>query len=296
VVNQAMFEAAGLPIPAEDWTNDDALQMGLKLTSDEKGRHPNEAGFDVNNIKVWGFWGYPWANLCAAFWLHYGAAITDPNDHTKVTVNSPQMLEALAWRCKTVVPPPNGPMQSSCDLEPAFFDNAVAMKNEGSWSLVALENLTAKAGVRWVWRRFPGPKKETERMTFMGDTGMFLPKTDEKRQKGAWTWISWLFQPKQQAKWCLGTGFLPLQKGAFDYPTYQSALKEKPWWAASVEYMTHADPDHWGWYGSAGVKNAFEELTCNILAGKVLEKDLKAALGELEPKCLKAIKDATPAS
>ena len=132
-------------------------------------------------------------------------------------------------------------------------------------------------------------------MTFMGDTGMFLPKTDADRQKGSWTWISWLFQPKQQARWCLGTGFLPLQEGALNYPTYQAQTKDRPWWGQSAEYMGHADPDHWGWYGSGGSKQAFEEMTCNILAGKTKEADLKAALTEVEAKCKKAIADASPA-
>jgi ABC-type glycerol-3-phosphate transport system substrate-binding protein len=295
VLNQDMFDKAGIAMPGEDWTNDEVLDLGMKFTIDQNGKHPNEAGFDANNVKVWGVWEYPWANLCSAIWLHYGAAITDPNDHSKVTVNSPEMLEAMAWRCKQVLPPPNGPMHTTCELEPTFYDGAVAIRSEGSWSLVALENLTSKTGIRWVWRKWPAPKKETERMTFMGDTGMFLPKTDADRQKGSWTWISWLFQPKQQARWCLGTGFLPLQEGALNYPTYQAQTKDRPWWGQSAEYMGHADPDHWGWYGSGGSKQAFEEMTCNILAGKVKEADLKAALTEVEAKCKKAIADASPA-
>jgi len=124
---------------------------------------------------------------------------------------------------------------------------------------------------------------------------MFLPKTDEARQKGAWTWISWLFQPKQQATWCISTGFLPLQKGAYDYPTYQATIKEKPWWQKSAEYMPHADPITWGFYGAADSKNAFETFTCDVLSGKIREKDLKAALADVEAKCKKAIADATPA-
>jgi len=294
VINQGIFEEAGLPIPGEDWTNDQVLELGPQLTVDQKGLHPYDAGFDPDNIKVWGFWAYPWANLCSPIWLHYGAAITDPNDHSKVTVNSPEMLEAMAWRAKHVYPPPDGPFHCTCEMEPTFYDGAVAMRSEGSWSLVALENLTAKTGVRWVWRRWPAPKPEIERMTFMGDTGMFLPKTDDARQKGAWTWISWLFQPKQQARWCLGTGFLPLQQGAFDYPTYQAAIKEKPWWGQSAQYMAHADPDHWGWYGSLGCKQAVEELMCNIVARKTLEADLQAALDNVEQRCIKSIQDATP--
>ena len=141
---------------------------------------------------------------------------------------------------------------------------------------------------------FPGPAKETERKTFMGDTGMFLVKTNDAVQKAAWTFISWLFQPKQQARWCIGTGLLPLTKAAYEYPTYQAVVKDKPWWQKSVDYMSHADPDSWAWYGSLGCKTAVEELLKDIMARKVTEKDLKQALSDLEARMKKEIENATP--
>lgn len=46
-----IFDAAGLKPPT---TWDELVSIGQQLTVDANGKHPNEAGFDANNVKQWG--------------------------------------------------------------------------------------------------------------------------------------------------------------------------------------------------------------------------------------------------
>jgi multiple sugar transport system substrate-binding protein len=56
--NKGLLQKAGITPPSDDptkpWTWDQYLDALTKLTIDRNGKHPNEAGFDVNNVVQWG--------------------------------------------------------------------------------------------------------------------------------------------------------------------------------------------------------------------------------------------------
>lgn len=59
--NKDMFDAAGLPYPALDWSLEEFRELALQLTLDEDGRPANDPNFDPEAIKQWGFawWNNP---------------------------------------------------------------------------------------------------------------------------------------------------------------------------------------------------------------------------------------------
>jgi len=57
--NKAMFDAAKLPYPKDDWKLEDMMNMAVALTRDEKGTPASATGFDPTKIKQWGWaWSY----------------------------------------------------------------------------------------------------------------------------------------------------------------------------------------------------------------------------------------------
>ncbi|MDI9546685.1 MAG: sugar ABC transporter substrate-binding protein [Chloroflexota bacterium] len=53
--NKDMFDAAGLPYPAGNWTLEDFHNSALALTLDAEGRPATDPSFDAGNIDQWGF-------------------------------------------------------------------------------------------------------------------------------------------------------------------------------------------------------------------------------------------------
>ena len=100
--NKTIFEAAGVEMPTEPltWAPDGSgtfLPLMRKLTVDAGGKHPDEAGFDANNVKQWGFasWnhsGTQWLNWIAS---NGGTTIDEP--YGKFTFDEPKSVAALQW-------------------------------------------------------------------------------------------------------------------------------------------------------------------------------------------------------
>lgn len=95
--NKDMFDKAGLQYPNPKWTYDDILSLATKLTIDQSGKHPNEAGFDVEHVKQWGF---QYDNSVYRFYNMYtgynGAQYFD-NPLTKTEINTPNGIASLQW-------------------------------------------------------------------------------------------------------------------------------------------------------------------------------------------------------
>ena len=53
-INTGLFEAAGIPLPEDGWTWDDALDVALELTVDANGNNANSPDFDPENIAQYG--------------------------------------------------------------------------------------------------------------------------------------------------------------------------------------------------------------------------------------------------
>ena len=98
--NKAMFDEAGVPYqpsdPAHAWTWDEFVAAAEKLTSDVNGKHPNDDGFDVDQIHRYGvafdktFEGWTFYPF---IFSNGGQLVND--DGTRLLLDSPEATEAM---------------------------------------------------------------------------------------------------------------------------------------------------------------------------------------------------------
>lgn len=139
-INTEMFEKAGLDPANPPKTGEEFIAAATKLTIDANGKHPDEAGFDINNVKQWGM-GLP--NNHHGFYIWFalmnqqGQSLLD-NDQKKTNFDAAkgaetwQWLEDLIYKYKVVPKGQKAPMDD-------FKAGLTAMVVDGPWQLPGLE-------------------------------------------------------------------------------------------------------------------------------------------------------------
>lgn len=95
--NKAMFDAAGLDYPTDEWSYDRMREQAKLLTLDSEGRNATDPDFDPDDIVQWGWNSTPqhlWARHFARVW---GADICLNADCTEMTFTSPEVVAAFRW-------------------------------------------------------------------------------------------------------------------------------------------------------------------------------------------------------
>ncbi|MEF2245512.1 MULTISPECIES: ABC transporter substrate-binding protein [unclassified Paenibacillus] len=152
-MNTEMFEAAGLDPAKSPKTGEELIEYATKLTIDNNGKHPNEAGFDINNVKQWGI---GLQNNHHAFYLWY-ALMTQQGEaflskDAKETVfdmaksdKAWQFLQDLIYKHQVA---PKGQKAPFDD----FKAGLTAMAIDGPWQLAGLEG---QSTMKWATGVFP---------------------------------------------------------------------------------------------------------------------------------------------
>jgi multiple sugar transport system substrate-binding protein len=99
-INTALFDAAGIDVPTEGWTWDDALDIAQQMTLDANGNNATSPDFDPENITQWGIdiindgW---WRGFQS--YLQEWGSLTISEDGTTTTgiLNSEAAVKALEW-------------------------------------------------------------------------------------------------------------------------------------------------------------------------------------------------------
>lgn len=95
--NKAMFDAAGLAYPSDEWTYEDMRQAAIQLTLDAAGRTPTVPDFDPEAIEQWG-----WNGGLTFFWQRhlvraFGGELCANDDCTLMTFTWPETIAAAEW-------------------------------------------------------------------------------------------------------------------------------------------------------------------------------------------------------
>lgn len=96
-INNALFEAAGIPLPEDGWTWDDALDIALELTVDENGNNANSPDFDPENIVQYGIDIIPdgwWRGFQSYLYSWDAHTISPDGTTTQGYLNSENAVEA----------------------------------------------------------------------------------------------------------------------------------------------------------------------------------------------------------
>ena len=99
------------------------------------GKHPNEEGFDKDNVQVWAtYWTWPRFTVPSILWQFGGGVVNE--DVTKATLDSPESIAAIQYvqdlMCKYYV---MNPYQTGTPYggEP-YQNNQIAIWWEGTWT------------------------------------------------------------------------------------------------------------------------------------------------------------------
>lgn len=95
--NKALFDAAGLAYPTDEWTYDDMRTAAIQLTLDDQGRNPTDPNFDPAKIVQWG-----WNGGLTFFWQRHlvrgwGGDFCANEDCTLMNFTAPETILAVEW-------------------------------------------------------------------------------------------------------------------------------------------------------------------------------------------------------
>jgi multiple sugar transport system substrate-binding protein len=140
--NAALLEEEGITPPGfvegEIWDWDTFIANAKQLTIDANGRHPDDDGFDPDNIQRWGVdWPLWWIPIASAVHSNGGAFITE---EARLGLDSPEALEAMQRLSDLIyvhhVAPRTAAMADLGMTNTQMIDNGrLAMGVDGSWAL-----------------------------------------------------------------------------------------------------------------------------------------------------------------
>jgi multiple sugar transport system substrate-binding protein len=226
--NADLFDEMGITPPGfqddEIWEWDQFVEIAKQLTVDGNGRHPDDAGFDSDNIERWGVdWWLFWVIQYAMVGANGGTIL---NEDGLLALDSPEALEAYQRTIDLTylhhVAPRRAAVQQSLGMtnEQMLNNGRVAMIVSGSWQLnwtnpTTMDQITMGTGAlpkmtqpatymqahfhsalattphpeeSWQWLRFLATPFYT--LQFM-KTGLWLPsQTAQTTEEGMAEWIT----------------------------------------------------------------------------------------------------------
>jgi ABC-type sugar transport system, periplasmic component len=208
-VNKDLLAKAG--IKAAPATGAELIAAAQKLTVDKNGKHPNEAGFDADNVVQYGL-GFLMNHH--AFYQFYGLMCQQDSNFLSEDMSSVKIDEAKAVRAITYLQDfvfkykvtPKGEKSPVDD----FIAGKVAMFIDGPWQIGKL----VTSSVKWESARYP---KVFDKDAAWGAAEIFTfpnkQKSDSAKQKAVADFVRWMMA--NSALWGQ-SGQLPASKAGMD--------------------------------------------------------------------------------
>jgi multiple sugar transport system substrate-binding protein len=206
--NKQIFQKAGLPAPTNlTWNPTDGgtfLQAAQKLTVDQNGKHPTDAGFDATHIVQYGYVSEN--NAQEGFWNYIamnGGSIIDKQFGQNFLLNQPAAVAALQFQVDLinkyhVSPPATETNNNGGVANQKFEGGSAAMVALGSWELSGVSQQTK---IPWGVAALPaGPNGVMS--VFNGLTDAIYVKTPHPQE--AWELEQWL--GSAQSEHIMGSG------------------------------------------------------------------------------------------
>jgi multiple sugar transport system substrate-binding protein len=152
--SKPIFDAAKLPYPPAEaskaWTWNQFVDVAKKLTKDANGKTPNDAGFDKDNIKTFGYWGQQWWMPWLTFAVSNGGGMVS-QDGKKLMMDDPATIDAIQKMADVInvhhVSPVPGSQQMPGAIGTALLSGQVAMALDGTWDLLTLGTTKEQQGL-----------------------------------------------------------------------------------------------------------------------------------------------------
>lgn len=139
--NAEMFDDAGIDPPGfkddELWEWDDFVDICKQFTVDSRGRHPDDSGFDPDDIQIWAVdWPLWWIPIASAIYANGGSYIEDG----RVAIDSEEAIDAMQRLSDLIyvhhVAPRSASLSDLGMTNTQMIDTGrLAMAVDGSWAL-----------------------------------------------------------------------------------------------------------------------------------------------------------------
>jgi ABC-type glycerol-3-phosphate transport system substrate-binding protein len=190
-INTELFEEAGVDPEQPPQSGAEFIDIAQRLTRDTNGRHPNEEGFDANNVAVWGVHmnNIRWTPL-STIWQNGGDTISE--DGTQSLLNEEPVRQALQFWYDAIHTYQVAPVPVGFDSGDAYSNGRLAMWMNGSWGLNFIKDRPELGPpVTKIWRTPQWGSVQPN--TWMSAHVMAIPSgADEARQEAAADLILWL--------------------------------------------------------------------------------------------------------
>jgi multiple sugar transport system substrate-binding protein len=173
--------------PAKAWTWDQFLDIARKLTLDSAGKHPNETGFDANNVKQWGVFWPNWSLPRDVMVYSNGGDAYTPD--YKVKLGEPAAVEAMQQVADLANVHHVAPLSLTMERLnltgiQMLASGALAILVDGSWLLQDIAKQTFKYGA--------GVLPKMKNAVTEAQAHMHMIHKDTKNPDAAWKLLAFL--------------------------------------------------------------------------------------------------------
>lgn len=191
--NKDMFDKAGVPYPPsaldKAWTWDEFVATAKKLTIDKNGKHPDEEGFDSQNIVQFG------ASVENLTWQLETWALSNGGgfysaDGTEVRIGEDASIEAIQKVADLYLKDHVAPLsvgQTDDGIQRTLITGTVAMATNGQWNIGTSLNTAKKEGLNYGVAVLPYMKDKVTLNT--GGASVVFSQT--KHPEEAMEWLKW---------------------------------------------------------------------------------------------------------
>ncbi len=216
-----MFRKAGLDPnrPPKNWT--ELAAYGQKLTVRDASDRVTQWGVEapVADTSPWVFQG---------FLIEAGAKYFDTETGKWVKFNSPEAVSALQFildlQRKYKVHPPGPTSKAFWDQVPQdFIQQKVAMIYSTTGNMTFI-----RTNAKFEWNAAFMPAGKRYGAPTGGGSFYIFNKIPQDHVQAAWTFIRWMTEPAQAARWSIGSGYVPIRKTELSAPAFAAYLKQVP--------------------------------------------------------------------
>ena len=184
--NKALFDAAGLAYPADDWTLDDFVAAAKALTLDKDGDGvTDQYGASIDPILY---------RLAPFVWQNGGELVDDPATPTRLTLDSPAAQQAFQWFVDLQVKEkvvPDAAAEAARDGESRFLDGTLGMFFNSRRATPTMRTITT-----FDWDVAPLPHGQRAGSILHSDGYCLAAKSKDK--DAAWKFIEYANSVKGQ--------------------------------------------------------------------------------------------------
>ena len=152
--NLDLFEQAGIDGPPT--TGEELIEIGKLLTVDANGNHPDDEGFDPDNVVQYAINMHSNHHAFFQWWALYnqlgGELISEDGTECAMDIDK----AAQAWQfLQDLVYTHHIAPQGQTDYTRDFLSGRTAMQIDGPWQMPTYEAAAAESGLRWGTSQYP---------------------------------------------------------------------------------------------------------------------------------------------